>query len=31
VTMDKYEQWQADIRAGKIGPDDKPGALGLRY
>lgn len=31
VTTSKYEQWQRDINAGKIGPDDSPGELGLTY
>ncbi len=31
VTPEKYDAWQADIRAGKLGPDDKPDELGFRY
>lgn len=31
VTADKYSAWQADIRAGKLGPDDRPEDLGFEY
>jgi len=29
VTIEMYQAWQADIRAGKIGPNDRPGELGI--
>jgi hypothetical protein len=29
LTPEKYAPWQADIKAGKMGPDDKPSDLGL--
>jgi hypothetical protein len=31
ITMEKYERWQADIQAGRIGPDDIPSRLGISY
>lgn len=31
VTMEEYKAWQADIRAGRIRPDDIPSDLGISY
>ncbi len=31
LTMDKYEAWQRDILAGRLGPDDNPDKLGFSY
>lgn len=31
VTREKFDEWQRDIRSGRIGPDDNPVDLGLHY